>query len=146
MKKITLSLVIVIVLVVILFVLKGQVSNAPQQASPTPTTTPLPSATPKTSSVLPHTYLIKITDQGISPQNLNIKLGDTVTFTNLDLVPHWPASGSHPTHQICQGFDALKGLSQNESYSYKFMEAKTCPFHDHLNTNSKYFGKITVSD
>ncbi len=147
MKKVILTLIVIVILIVVLFVLKSQTSNAPQQTSFTPTATLLPSSSLKAESVSPQAYSIKITRQGVSPQNLNIKVGDTVTFTNLDSVPHWPASGVHPTHQICPGFDSLRGLAQNESYSHTFTEAKVCPFHDHVNaSDSGYRGSITVSD
>ena len=140
MRKIIISLILIVIFVIVLFVLGGKVSNAPEEElSPTPT--PLPN-----SQRIPNTFLVQITGEGLSVKELNIKVGDMVTFKNLDSAPHWPAAGPHPTHQICLGFDSLKGLSQNESYSFKFTEAKTCPFHDHLNIQDKYFGKIIVGE
>lgn len=76
---------------------------------------------------------VEITAGGFAPATLKIKASTTVTFINRDSAPHWPASGIHPTHQICPGFDALKGLAKDESYSFTFTEKKTCPMHDHLN-------------
>lgn len=76
---------------------------------------------------------VEITAAGFSPSTLRIKANTTVTFINRDSAPHWPASGVHPTHQICPGFDALKGLATGETYSFTFTEVKTCPMHDHLN-------------
>ena len=140
MRKIIISLILIVIFVIVLFVLGGKVSNAPEEElSPTPT--PLPN-----SQRTPNTFLVQITSEGLSVKELNIKVGDMVTFKNLDSAPHWPAAGPHPTHQICLGFDSLKGLSQNESYSFKFTEAKTCPFHDHLNIQDKYFGKIIIGE
>ncbi|MBI2057463.1 MAG: hypothetical protein HYT63_00545 [Candidatus Yanofskybacteria bacterium] len=140
MRKIIISFIVVVIFVVLLFVLGSQTGKAPETStSATPTPTP-------NAQKAPNTFLVQITDQGLSVNELNIKVGDMVTFKNVDSVRHWPAAGPHPTHQICPGFDSLKGLSQNESYSYRFTEVKTCPFHDHLNTNSKYFGKIIVSE
>ena len=66
------------------------------------------------------------------PTLITVKAGDTVKFINNDSSPRWPASGSHPTHQICPGFDALHGLNNGDSYSFTFNTAKTCPWHDHL--------------
>ena len=140
MRKIIISLILLVLFVIVLFVLGSKVSNAPEEElSPTPI--PLPN-----SQRTPNTFLVQITSEGLSVKELNIKVGDMVTFKNLDSAPHWPAAGPHPTHQICLGFDSLKGLSQNESYSFKFTEAKTCPFHDHLNIQDKYFGKIIVGE
>jgi plastocyanin len=86
---------------------------------------------------------VEITAAGFSPSTLKIKVGTTVRFINRDPDrPHWPASGVHPTHQICAGFDARKGLAKDESYSFTFTEAKTCPMHDHLNPAIK--GTIIV--
>lgn len=85
---------------------------------------------------------VEITAGGFAPANLKIKAGATVTFINRDSAPHWPASGVHPTHEICRGFDALKGLETGETYSFTFTEVKTCPMHDHLNPSIK--GSIIV--
>lgn len=99
------------------------------QTSPSisPKISPTPSATPK-----PQTIIITFTNNTATPNNVNIKVGDTVKFINNDASPRWPASGVHPTHQICPGFDSLRGLNTNESYSFTFNTAKTCPWHDHL--------------
>jgi len=88
------------------------------------------------------TRLVEITAAGFAPATLKIKIGTTVRFVNRDENPHWPASDVHPTHQICPGFDALKGLVKGESYSFTFKEAKKCPMHDHLNPSLK--GEIIV--
>ncbi len=85
---------------------------------------------------------ITIKADGFAPSNITIAPGTKVIFINMDDNLHWPASGIHPTHQICPGFDALKGLAKNETYTFTFTEAKTCPFHDHLNPALQ--GKIIV--
>lgn len=87
---------------------------------------------------------IEMTPEGYNPPAVDIKIGTTVTFVNKDTVPRWPASGMHPTHQLCPGFDSRNGIAPGESYSFKFMEAKTCPFHDHL--YPKMRGSITVEE
>jgi len=90
----------------------------------------------------PKPYKIEMTPAGFSPKELTIKKGDKVEFINRDTVKRWPASGPHPAHTICQGFDSKPGVAVGESYSFTFSEAKTCPFHDHLNPS--IFGKIIV--
>lgn len=76
------------------------------------------------------------------PQELMIRIGDEIEFINEDETARWPASGIHPTHMLCQGFDSLKGLSKGESYSFKFSSAGSCPMHDHLMPGMR--GKIIV--
>lgn len=86
--------------------------------------------------------MVEITAGGFAPAELKVKVGTMVKFTNRDSELHQPASGVHPTHEICPGFDALKGLAKDESYSFTFNTAKTCPFHDHLNPSIK--GTVVV--
>lgn len=76
---------------------------------------------------------IKMLVGGFEPSSLTIPLGTKVHFVNNDSVPHWPASGVHPTHQICPGFDSLRLVQPGEEYSFTFTQKKTCPMHDHLN-------------
>jgi len=104
----------------------------------TPTVSPTISATPKNQTVT-----IAFANGTATPNVVNIKVGDAVKFVNNNSVPHWPASGVHSTHQICPGFDALSGLNNGETYSFTFNEAKTCPWHDHLNPSLK--GQIIVA-
>lgn len=85
---------------------------------------------------------VEMTAQGFVPADLEVATGTTVEFVNKDTEMHWPASGIHPTHQVCAGFDALKGIPAGESYSYTFSVVKTCPFHDHINPGLK--GTIVV--
>ncbi len=80
--------------------------------------------------------IVEITSAGFTPSTLTINAGDTVTFVNKDVVPHWPASAVHPTHceyRGCGVFDAKKGLSQGEPYSIVFDVAGSWKYHDHLN-------------
>ncbi len=85
---------------------------------------------------------ITITSSGFQPAILTIAAGTKVVFVNLDTAPHWPASNPHPTHTDCPGFDALRALQKNQSYSFTFDKAETCQYHDHLNTS--WTGKIIV--
>lgn len=85
---------------------------------------------------------VEITKDGFLPADLTISVGTTVIFINKDTVPHWPASGVHPTHEICKGFDALAPVASGGTYSHTFNEVKVCPMHDHLNPSIK--GKIMV--
>lgn len=67
-----------------------------------------------------------------NPPTLRVLVGTKVTFVNKGDKAVWPATGRHPTHEICPGFDALHGLKKGESYSYVFDKPSECPFHNHL--------------
>lgn len=88
---------------------------------------------------------IEISDSGFSPSRLEINQGDRVTFINNGNAPSWPASAVHPTHKSYPGsdiakcdsgeeiFDACKGLSKGESFSFTFNEVGEWRYHNHLN-------------
>ena len=104
------------------------------QTQPSTTTAPAqPTSTGNT---------IEITSSGFNPNTLTINSGDTVAFVNRDTRPHWPASNPHPVHTDYSGFDARRGLTQGESYSFTFTRKGTFGFHDHLNPSLG--GTITV--
>ena len=71
---------------------------------------------------------VAITEEGFSPSKVVISKGDTVVWVNNGEKLHWPASNYHPTHNLypetggCLGskFDACKGLSKEETYSFTF--------------------------
>ncbi len=109
---------------------------------PSPPPAAVPSAAPPEASG-GAAQVISMTASGFLPTNLTIKVGDTVTFKNDDTPSHWPASGLHPTHLLCPGFDALKPVAAGETYSFTFRGAKECPMHDHLTPSIR--GKITVT-
>ena len=152
MKKIILIVIFVAVFVTVIFVLNRRLVVYPvTTTTPTasPATTPVPTAPVEkpAPTTISKTFEVIISPNGLSQSTLSIKIGNTVTFTNADTVLHWPASGMHPTHQICPGFDSLRGLKQGEKYSFTFEKAAVCPFHDHLNAgNPAYRGSITVTE
>ena len=92
----------------------------------------------------PTAHTVTMDAKGFSPAELTIRVGDIVNFRNSDSRNRWPASDIHPTHELCQGFDALKAVPPGESYSHTFSEAKICAFHDHLIPNLR--GSITASE
>ena len=109
--------------------------------SPTPMPTPTPTPT-GVSGAIPKTVKVEMTSAGFSPKEISINIGDAVQFINKDIRDWWPASGVHPTHQVCPGLDALKDIKPGDSYSHTFSTAATCPMHDHLKPS--FFGKIIV--
>ena len=86
--------------------------------------------------------VIEYKDGMFNPSTLRVLVGTKVVFVNKGDKTVWPASGRHPTHEICPGFDALRGLKTGEIYSYVFVKPSECPFHNHLAPAEK--GSIEV--
>lgn len=105
------------------------------------TETPASSPSQPSSSV-PTRHVVVMDSTGFVPSTLTVPVGTTVTFLNQGSSPRWPASGVHPTHLLCPGFDSLGGIAPGASYSFTFLEKKTCPLHDHLNPGTR--GSIIV--
>ena len=99
---------------------------------------------------------ITYTDQGFSPALLNVKKGDTVMWKNESTKDMWPASAMHPTHAVYPGsgikkcntaeqpstFDACSTIAPGGSWSFKFLEAGSWKFHNHLSPTQ--FGTINA--
>ncbi len=93
------------------------------------------------------THQVEMSSTGFSPQRLEIRVGDRVTFSVVGSGQYWPASNVHPTHEVYPGtsirkcgnaaegsiFDACRGLQQGSQFSFVFNEAGTWAYHDHLN-------------
>ena len=129
-------LIIVLVLVVLgggYYYLSRSLNQPVYQPPPPPPATgiPMPAPTP-TPPAAGTTHTIVMDANGFSPSNTTIRMGDTVVFENRDTRSRWPASGVHPTHLLCPGFDALRPFSPGETYSHTFTQARDCPMHDHL--------------
>lgn len=111
--------------------------------------------------------VIEITSEGFSPNELTVKSGESVTWTNKDSKERWPASAMHPTHTVYAGvnydeegsfagslgcksegkakdgaFDACVGLKPGENWSFTFNQKGSWNYHDHLVSGN--YGKIIV--
>lgn len=111
----------------------GVIQEASPQASPLPedANSPAPGASPAGETVT-----VSIDDTGFSPSNVTISLGTTVAFVNNGQALHWPASDTHPTHEILPELDSKRGLPTGETFSYTFTEAGIWQMHDHLNPSA----------
>ncbi|MBI2003371.1 MAG: cupredoxin domain-containing protein [Parcubacteria group bacterium] len=135
-------------------------SVSPTQPAQSPTTltfSPAPTDVPvQPGFIPPKTVTVNMTDSGFNPAEVTINAGDTVKFVNQGDQSHWPASAVHPVHELYPGsgiskcgtdqalfiFDACRGLSRGESFSFTFNAKGSWPYHDHLNPSLK--GKIIV--
>ena len=92
---------------------------------------------------------------GFSPQEMTVKKGGTVTWTNTGSGPMWVASAQHPTHTVYSGttlaqhcgdatdtsFDQCKVGS---TYSFTFDKAGTWAYHNH--SDASKFGRVIVTE
>ena len=101
-----------------------------------------PEGTKATVNVISKEAVMEYREGVFNPATLRVLAGTKVTFVNKGTKEVWPASGRHPTHDICPGFDALKTLKSGETYSYLFNKPTECPFHNHVAPAEK--GKIEV--
>ncbi len=75
---------------------------------------------------------VRITDDGFQPETIRISSGTTVTFENASSRNAWIASDTHPSHTDLPDFDAGRGYSPGESYTYTFEQSGEWGYHDHL--------------
>ncbi|MAF79764.1 hypothetical protein CL629_01660 [bacterium] len=99
---------------------------------------------------------IVYTDDGFSPVEIIVSVGEIVTFVNDSSRVVWPATAEHPTHTVYPGsditkcdsaeaadmFDSCGPVMSDESWSFAFDEVGEWGYHDHL--DSSYFGKVIV--
>ena len=98
--------------------------------------------TSSAEDVVPVSSLVLVQDGKFNPQVLTVKKGTEVTWVNKDTEPCWVASDPHPIHNGYPGFDAGKGMIQDETYKFTFQKTGTFGYHDHLNITNT--GKIIV--
>lgn len=122
-----------------------------EEATPTPTVTVRisPTVSPRTPTPTvvykPQVYTVSYNSAGATPKTLTIHAGDAVIFKNTTATEVWPASDPHPTHSLCAGFDARRGLKNGEEYTLTFPDVKTCTYHSHLDPlNTALRGTIIV--
>jgi len=86
---------------------------------------------------------IDMTASGFSPANITVKQGTTVTFKNMDTLPHRPSSDPHPTHTDLPDFDSKQPVAAGGSYTYTFTKVGTWSYHDHFNPSMR--GSVVVT-
>jgi plastocyanin len=85
---------------------------------------------------------ITISKDGFSPATIQIKKGQSVTWTNTDDATHQVAADPHPTHSSLSTL-VSDPLSKNDTYTYPFEKAGTYTYHDEQNP-LKFNGTIIV--
>ena len=84
---------------------------------------------------------ITYTDTGFSPNPLNVKVGEVVTFNNTSNNVVQVNSAPHPAHNLYPVLN-IGAINPGESKSITFTSAGTYKYHNHLNASQN--GQIVV--
>lgn len=89
-------------------------------------------------SLIPEENITYVTysDEGYSPEIIEIKLGDTVVFVNESGRDMWAASDPHPAHTNLPTFDQFGFGKPGEQYQYTFDQIGVWKYHDHINPSA----------
>jgi plastocyanin len=87
-------------------------------------------------------------DKGFSPNPINVKVGDTVTWTNIDNMEHTVTSGTGPSDlskgkQFDSGLSGPTVLTAGKTFSHKFTKAGEFPYFCQIHPT--LVGKVVVS-
>lgn len=94
-------------------------------------------------------------ENGFTPDDITIKIGDTVKFVNKSTAEMWVASAMHPDHIVYDGTTlaqhcpdtagvAFDQCQVGAEYSFTFTKAGTWGYHNHQ--NAKMYGKVNVTE
>lgn len=82
----------------------------------------------------------------VSPSQVTVAVGQSVTFVNNDARTHDMSSDPHPIHTDCPEINAVSTLGPGQTRSTNaFPAARTCGYHDHINSaNTALQGRIVI--
>jgi plastocyanin len=115
--------------------------------SSTPTSPSGGSGSGATGSPGPSGATITIGSNGaVSPSQVTIIVGQSVTFVNNDSRTHDMASNPHPVHTDCPSMNAAGNLAPGQTkLTNAFGVARSCGFHDHSNPdNTALQGTVVI--
>ena len=89
-----------------------------------------------------------LADKGFSPNPINVNVGDTVTWSNIDNMEHTVTSGTGPSDpsmgkQFDSGLSGLTVLIAGKTFSHKFTKAGEFPYFCQIHPT--LVGKVVVS-
>ncbi len=90
------------------------------------------------------TQVIEMTADGFVPQEVTIDVNASVIFVNKDTKYRWPASNTHPTHELYPEFDPKRAIAPGQSWAFKPKRVGTWRYHDHLSPHQR--GMLIVND
>jgi plastocyanin len=99
-----------------------------------------------TTSVGPIGATITIGPGGVSPSQVTISVGQSVTFVNNDTRAHTMNSDPHPVHTDCPSINSVATITPGQSKStLGFAGTGSCGYHDHNDdTNASLRGRIVI--
>lgn len=125
----------------------GRNAEAPASESTAPSgtsqQTPVENPDEPVSNDQSETAVIVFTDDGFSPEELEVKVGTVVTVRNDSAGRVQFSSDDHPTHLENQGMN-LRILNSGESATFTANEVGEWGFHDHL--DDSHAGSLTVTE
>lgn len=82
----------------------------------------------------------------VSPAQVTISVGQSVTFVNNDTRSHDMESDPHPSHTTCPSIGNVGNLQPGQTkLTFGFSGAGSCGFHDHGNPdNAALRGRIVI--
>ena len=88
---------------------------------------------------------VTITNSGMSPSSVQVRVGGRVRFVNQSGAQHEMASDPHPLHTDCPQIN-IGPLNPGQSRETgTFPQPRGCGYHDHNDPNSPlWWGSITV--
>jgi plastocyanin len=99
----------------------GACGNSSLTTTSTTTTTTLPPGVPA----------VTIGAGSLSPKQIEINVGQHVTFVNNDTAAHEIVSNPHPSHTDCPPINEVGSLAAGQSRATgAFTLARTCGYHD----------------
>ena len=144
-RNTTIAVVVVLVLIVGGWYLtrpkQPAVPSADTTQPPASTETAPPSSASEGAMMKEDKNLVKVSATGFTPQNLTVKVGDTVAWMNSDSADHTVNSAPHPTHTVYPPLN-LGVIKPGDKKTLTFPTAGTYKYHDHLNPS--LFGSVTV--
>lgn len=89
---------------------------------------------------------ITIANGRVTPSNVTITAGQSVTFVNSDNRTHNVSSDQHPAHTDCPAINAVGNLNTGQTrLTNALTTVRTCGFHDHDEPdNALLKGTITI--
>lgn len=130
-SKLLIGIVLIVIGVALLgWALMGRKADAPASEPATNNTATAQTEAENTDEPAA-TATISFTNDGFSPQELEVKVGTVVTVRNDSNTRVQFSSDDHPTHTINQGMN-LPVLNPGESDTFTADEVGEWGFHDHL--------------
>lgn len=76
--------------------------------------------------------VVTYSDDGFTPKEVNVAVGQTVRFVNESSGNMWVASDNHPSHEIMPEFDDKKSIVNSENYEFTFTKIGKWSYHNHV--------------